>query len=105
MVESRESGDSIDEPVDNSAAGSSDLDGVSESSTVRATEIPNSGGKVAVQFDNWLEYGGNCPGCWGNSTEGNFVLNANGKGFWTLLNKHGDGSWGQTDIVVTNAVA
>jgi hypothetical protein len=87
-----------------SFGGLSDLAGVEEAARVKSIEIPNSGGRIAVKFDNGLSYGGNCSGCWHNNTEANFSINVNGTAYYTLITSHGDGSWGETDVVITNYV-
>ena len=82
-----------------------DLDGVRVDATLKVKEIPNTGGRVTVQFDNRLSYGVIGGGGWSNLTSGSWQMNANGVVRYTLLNKRGDGSWGQTDILITNAIS
>ena len=80
------------------------LNGVHERSTINSKEIKNSGGRISVHFANDLAYGGNCDGCWYNHQAADFTINRNGTAYYTLINDHGDGSWGETDIVVKNIV-
>ncbi len=43
-------------------------------------------------------------GCWWNHQQADFSINLNGICYYTLINDHSDGSWGETDIVVKNIV-
>ena len=63
-------------------------------------EIPNSGGRIAVTFKNNLSYGSYIF----NQTKASFSINTNGTAYYTLITADGDGSWGETDIVVHNTV-
>jgi hypothetical protein len=86
--------------------GNSYLDGVHEEADINTKEIPGSGGRVSVHFDNRLGYGscGAAEGCWSNLQAANFTINANGTAYYELISDHGDGTWGETDIVVKNVV-